>query len=68
MNNAVSNTDIIINTYRDLTGFEIDQVSPFLLQAIRSTSLLLFISPLLVLYFIVQRRFVESFERSGITG
>ena len=68
MNTQVSNTNVITGAYSALTGFEIDQVSPFLLQAIRGTSLLIFISPLLILYFIVQRKFVESFERSGITG
>ena len=68
MNTQISNTNIIIGAYRSLTGLEVEQVSPFLLQAIQGTALLMFISPLLILYFIVQRRFVESFERSGITG
>ena len=37
-------------------------------ESIRLAGTLLTILPLIVLYFIVQRQFVESIERTGLTG
>jgi multiple sugar transport system permease protein len=37
-------------------------------ESIRLSGTLLSILPLIVLYFVVQKQFVESIERSGITG
>lgn len=36
--------------------------------AIRSATLILYIFPLVIFYLIIQRKFVQGFERSGITG
>ncbi len=36
--------------------------------AIRSATLILYILPLVIFYLVIQRRFVQGFEKSGITG
>ena len=36
--------------------------------AVRNASILLFMLPLIIFYLIVQKQFVESFERSGVVG
>ncbi|MGL5021050.1 MAG: carbohydrate ABC transporter permease [Mycoplasmatales bacterium] len=42
--------------------------SPLLVDAVQNAAVLLFLIPLLILYFIIQRKFVENFERAGIVG
>jgi len=44
------------------------QIDPFYLSMLVNTSVLLAITPLIVLYLFVQRHFVESVERTGIVG
>ncbi|MCJ8009944.1 carbohydrate ABC transporter permease [Lederbergia wuyishanensis] len=44
------------------------QIDPFYLSMLVNTSVLLAITPLIVLYMFVQRHFVESVERTGIVG
>ncbi len=53
------------NTYFNLAG---NETNVLVLGAIQNASILVFLIPLLILYFIVQRRFVENFERAGIVG
>ena len=50
------------------TWFSFNQFTSFTFDAIKQAALLLAIGPLLVVYFMVQRKFVQSFERSGIVG
>ncbi|EKN65210.1 binding-protein-dependent transport system inner membrane protein [Neobacillus bataviensis LMG 21833] len=47
---------------------ELSFVSPALVSMINNTGTILVIIPLFILYFIAQRYFVESIERSGIVG
>jgi len=44
------------------------QIDPFYLSMLVNTSVLLAITPLIILYLFVQRHFVESVERTGIVG
>lgn len=44
------------------------QANPLLLGATQGAAKILFILPLLIIYFFIQRKFVQSFERSGIVG
>jgi multiple sugar transport system permease protein len=48
--------------------YSVPRVSSFTFDAIKYAAALLFLSPLLILYFLVQRKLVENFERSGIVG
>jgi multiple sugar transport system permease protein len=48
--------------------YSVPAVSTFTFDAIKYAAALIFLSPLLVLYFIAQKRLVENFERSGIVG
>jgi ABC-type glycerol-3-phosphate transport system permease component len=48
--------------------FDIQTFNTFTFDAIKQAALIIYLIPLLILYFIVQRRFVETFERSGIVG
>ncbi len=44
------------------------QVDPFYLSMVQDTGILLAILPLIIIYFFVQRYFVEGIERTGIVG
>lgn len=45
-----------------------DGMNPLIYVAVQDAATLVFLLPLLILYFIIQRRFVENFERAGIVG
>lgn len=45
-----------------------DGINPLALMAVQDAALLIFLLPLLILFFIIQRKFVENFERAGIVG
>ncbi len=62
-------TTWVSNAFNELTlQPQGTQANPLLLGAAQGAAKVLFITPLLILYFIVQRKFVQSFERSGIVG
>lgn len=64
-----SNPNWVSNAFVELTlQPQGAQASPLLLGAAQGAAQLLFITPLLILYFIIQRKFVQGFERSGIVG
>lgn len=44
------------------------QSDPFYLSMVKDTGILLAILPLIIIYFFVQRYFVEGIERTGIVG
>ncbi|QYR22641.1 carbohydrate ABC transporter permease [Paenibacillus sp. sptzw28] len=44
------------------------QLDPFYLSMVQDTGILLAILPLIIIYFFVQRYFVEGIERTGIVG
>jgi len=48
--------------------FGVETWSVFTFDAVKQAALIIYLIPLLILYFIIQRRFVENFERSGIVG
>lgn len=50
------------------TWYSFRRYTSFTFDAIKQAALLISIAPLLVVYFVIQRRFVQSFERSGIVG
>lgn len=51
-----------------LTGIPRDSMNKLFMGSIMGAMKVLFVFPLLLLYFIIQRKFVQSFERSGIVG
>jgi multiple sugar transport system permease protein len=55
-----------ISYYLGLSGST--QTDPLYLSMIQNAAVLLAIVPLIILYFFVQRHFVESMERSGVVG
>lgn len=48
--------------------FDVMTFTTFSFDAVKQAALLIFLAPLLVLYFIIQKRFVENFEAAGIVG
>ncbi len=61
-----SNRDIIANyanKYFGITGN-----SSFIMDAVKYAAVLLYLLPLLLMYFFMQKKLVENFERSGIVG
>lgn len=58
----------IVNAYQDFTLLSKDSMNPLFVGSVRGAGLILYVMPLLILYFIVQKRFVQGFERSGIVG
>lgn len=54
--------------FEKLTGIPKDSMNKLFMGSIMGAMKVLFILPLLIIYFIVQRSFVQSFERSGIVG
>lgn len=60
------NYDTAGNIFTQFTGIE--NMNRYYLPVISNASNLLFILPLFILYFIIQRSFVQNFESSGIVG
>lgn len=58
----------IIDAYQDFTLLSKESMNPLFVGAVRGSGMLLYILPLAIFYFIIQRRFVQGFERSGIVG
>lgn len=59
----IENTLYAVSTWYDVPG-----VTEFSFNAIKYASAILYLIPLLIVYFVVQRRLVENFEQSGIVG
>lgn len=62
------NEGVIQNTYQEFTNLSKENMNPLFIGSVRGAGMSLYILPLAVLYFIIQRKFVQGFERSGITG
>ena len=61
-----SNREMVWNMadrFYDVTGNQ-----TFVLDAVKYAGVLLYLLPLLILYFFMQKKLVENFERSGIVG
>ncbi len=61
-----SNRDVIANYANKYFG--VSGNSSFIMDAVKYASVLLFLLPLLLMYFFMQKKLVENFERSGIVG
>ncbi|MDR0553497.1 MAG: carbohydrate ABC transporter permease [Treponema sp.] len=48
--------------------YSVPQVSNFTFDAVKYAAAILFLAPLLIFYFIAQKKLVQNFERSGIVG
>ena len=48
--------------------YSIPQISNFTFDAVKYAAALLFLAPLLIFYFVAQKKLVQNFERSGIVG
>lgn len=68
INHKFGNDAYITGLYQDYIAAEGNSVTPLFVGAVRGAGTILYITPLVILYFIIQRKFVQGFERSGITG
>lgn len=48
--------------------FDVEQYSKEYISILNNTGMIMFITPLLLLYGFLQRYFIESIERTGIVG
>ena len=55
--------DIAVSSWFCISNFSV-----FTYEAIKRAAVLIYLAPVLVMYFIVQKRLVENFEQSGIVG
>ncbi len=60
----------IASSFAELMGLPASgqSTSPLLVDAVQDAAILVFLLPLLILYFLIQKKFVENFERAGIVG
>jgi len=63
MSANVSNVLRAVSIWFDAPG-----VTTFAFDAVKQAAVILYMLPLLVVYFLVQKKLVENFERSGIVG
>lgn len=54
--------------FKEYTGIDIKDMNPLFIGSLTGSAIILYILPLAIFYFIVQRKLVQGFERSGITG
>lgn len=50
------------------TWYNMPGVTTFAFDAVKQAAVLLYLIPLLVVYFLIQKKLVDNFERSGIVG
>lgn len=58
-----NNVVTAVQTWYDKPG-----ATTFAFDAVKQAAALIYLAPLLIIYFLIQKRFVENFERSGIVG
>lgn len=63
---AQTQSDTIVTAVQ--TWFDAPAASSFAFDAVRQAAVLIFLVPLLIVYFCVQRRLVENMEQSGLVG
>lgn len=61
-----SNTQFVLDAVQKWYG--IPSVNTFAFDAVKQAAAIIYLIPLLIVYFIVQRKLVENLERSGIVG
>lgn len=63
---AASKADSVVTAVQ--TWYDAPAASTFAFDAVRQAAVLIFLIPLLIVYFLIQRKLVENMERSGIVG
>lgn len=63
---AAANVENILYAVR--TWYDVPGATTFAFDAVKQAAALIYLLPLLIIYFAVQRRIVENFEQSGIVG
>ncbi len=63
---AASQSDTIVTAVQ--TWFNAPAASSFAFDAVKQAAVLIFLVPLLIVYFCVQRQLVENMEQSGLVG
>lgn len=63
---ADANTNNVLYAVR--TWYNVPGATTFAFDAVKQAAAILYLMPLLVVYFLVQKRIVENFEQSGIVG
>lgn len=66
LSNCIDMASYQFTTYPEFQGFS--EFDPVIANNFRSVAAILIISPLVILFIVLQRYFVESIERSGIVG
>lgn len=61
-----SNTQFVLDAVQKWYG--VPSVNTFVFDAVKHAAALIYLVPLLIVYFLVQKRLVENLERSGIVG
>lgn len=64
----VLNTGYVKGSFANATFLNPDDMPLLFEGSVRGAGLILYIAPLALFYFLIQRSFVQGFERSGITG
>lgn len=72
LSNKLSSTFIPANSqniiYAIRTWYDVPQAGILAYDAVKSAAALLYLLPLLIVYFVIQKNIVENFEQSGIVG
>ncbi|MDO4563079.1 MAG: carbohydrate ABC transporter permease [Clostridia bacterium] len=63
---AATNSNNVITAVQ--TWYDAPAASSFAFDAVKQAAVLIYLVPLLIVYFLVQKKLVENFERSGIVG
>lgn len=63
---SAANKDFVINAVK--TWFNVPLASEFTFDAVKQAAVLIFLIPLLIVYFIAQKWLVENLENSGLVG
>lgn len=61
-----TNVDYVLRAVR--TWYDAPGVTTFTFDAVKQAAVILYLLPLLVIYFFVQRRLIENLEQAGIVG
>lgn len=63
--NSIGNIE---GLFKEFTGIEGKDMNRLFIGSVTGAAIILYILPLAIFYFIIQRKLVQGFERSGITG
>ena len=66
LSNCIDMAKYLFTSYPEFQGFS--EFDPVISKNLRSVAAILIIGPLVILFLVLQRYFVESVERSGVVG